>query len=79
MDLAEETLKVQEKNDNKARSLSRGKLGRILKMARKPDNEEFKKTCLITMAGMLLIGFIGFFIYLIWQYVPPALSDLLNL
>jgi protein transport protein SEC61 subunit gamma-like protein len=79
MDLAEETLKVQEKLENKARSISRGKLGRILKMARKPDTEEFKRTCLITFAGMALIGGIGFLIYLCWTYIPPAVQDWLNL
>lgn len=79
MDLADKTLKVQERIENKARSMSRGKLARVLKMARKPDNEEFKKTCLITVAGMLFIGGLGFVIYLIWTFVPPFFADLLNL
>ena len=79
MDLAEETLKVQQKIEHKARSISRGKLGRILKMARKPDTDEFKRTCLITFAGMALVGAIGFIIYLGWTYIPPAVSGWLNL
>ena len=79
MDLTEETLKVQQKIEFKARSMTRGKLGRVLKMARKPESEEFKRTCLITLAGMVLIGFLGFTIYLIWTYVPGNITDLMGL
>lgn len=79
MDLADKTLKIQERIENKARSLTKGKLGRVLKMARKPDNEEFKRSSLITLVGMLFIGGLGFIIYLIWTYIPPFFSDLLNL
>ena len=56
MDITKETLKVQNKIEHKAQSITRGKLARVLKMSRKPDMEEYKKTILITLAGMRLYG-----------------------
>ena len=79
MDITEETLKVQNKIENKAKSITTGKLARVLKMSRKPDMEEYKKTLLITFAGMLLIGALGFLIYLCFQYIPPFIHDSLHL
>ena len=46
-------------------------------MARKPDNEEFLKVVQVTGIGMILIGALGFLIYLIWNYLPPWLYDVL--
>jgi len=42
-----------------------GKYGRVLRMARKPTNEEYEKTCKIVGIGILIIGGIGFVIYLL--------------
>jgi len=79
MDIAEETLNVQNKIEGKAQSIIHGKLARILRMSKKPDTEEYKKTILITLAGMVLIGGIGFTIYLCFTYIPPFFKTLLNL
>jgi protein transport protein SEC61 subunit gamma and related proteins len=72
-------LKVQNKIEHKAQSITRGKLARVLKMSRKPDMEEYKKTILITLAGMVLIGGIGFTIYLGFTYIPQFFHDYFNL
>jgi protein transport protein SEC61 subunit gamma-like protein len=36
---------------------------RILKLARTPTSEEFRKISLVAAAGILLVGLIGFLIY----------------
>lgn len=38
---------------------------RVLKITRKPDREEFEMSAKVTGAGILLIGAIGFLIYVI--------------
>jgi protein translocase SEC61 complex gamma subunit len=40
-------------------------------MARKPTNEEYEKTSKITAAGILIIGAIGFVIYIIKELAVP--------
>ncbi|HMK45047.1 MAG TPA: protein translocase SEC61 complex subunit gamma [Methanocella sp.] len=44
---------------------------RILKLTRKPSNEEFFTISKVAGAGILLIGIIGFVIYLIMVILPP--------
>jgi protein translocase SEC61 complex gamma subunit len=43
-------------------------------MARKPTNEEYSKTVMITGLGLVLIGGLGFAIYLIIRYVPRMIG-----
>ena len=38
---------------------------RVISIARKPDKDEFKSSAKITGAGILLLGFIGFVIFLL--------------
>ena len=42
----------------------------VLKMARKPDREEFLTTTKISVAVMFVVGLIGFLIYILMQVVP---------
>jgi protein transport protein SEC61 subunit gamma-like protein len=42
----------------------------ILKMARKPDREEFITTTKIAVAVMFLVGLLGFIIYLLMDVLP---------
>lgn len=42
---------------------------RVLIVARKPDKQEFKSSAKITGIGILLVGFIGFIIYLIYYAI----------
>lgn len=46
---------------------------RILQLTRKPSNEEFFTISKVAGAGILLIGAIGFVIYLIMVLIPRAL------
>jgi len=42
----------------------------VVKLARKPGRDEFWKVAKITAAGMLLIGGMGFLIYLLMDVFP---------
>jgi protein transport protein SEC61 subunit gamma-like protein len=41
---------------------------RVLKLARTPTREEFSKIATVAAAGILLIGLIGFIIYLFFAH-----------
>ena len=68
---------LQHKIEARQQRIGKGKYGRVLKMARKPTNEEYEKTSKITGVGILLVGAIGFIIYVIRELaVPWVLSAL---
>lgn len=46
---------------------------RILQLTRKPTNEEFFTISKVAGAGILLIGVIGFAIYLVMVLLPNAI------
>lgn len=46
----------------------------IIKMARKPDWEEFSTTAKIAVAVIFIIGFLGFVVYLLMEILPGALK-----
>ena len=75
MDLVKGSWTWQKKVEDKVKKFGKGKYGRVLKMARKPDEEEFLKVVQVKGIGMILIGLLGFGIYLIWNYVPPWIYD----
>lgn len=77
MDVVKGSWSFQAKVEDRLKRIGKGKYGRVLKMARKPDKDEFLKVVQVTGIGMILIGALGFLIYLIWKYVPPMISDLL--
>lgn len=66
----EKTTTFQDRVDSKFRNIGNGKYGRILKMARTPTDEEYKKTIMITGAGILIIGAVGFLIMWLMNYLP---------
>ncbi len=43
---------------------------RVLKLTRKPTREEFSLIAKVAGAGILLIGFVGFIIYLLITVMP---------
>lgn len=43
---------------------------RVLKLTRKPTREEFTVIAKVAGAGILLVGFIGFIIYLLVTVMP---------
>ncbi|MEM0492960.1 MAG: protein translocase SEC61 complex subunit gamma [Candidatus Thermoplasmatota archaeon] len=62
---------IQRRIDEKQQQIGKGKYGRILKMARKPTIDEYEKTSKITGLGIIVIGALGFLIYIIKQIVIP--------
>lgn len=79
MEILKRTYTTQQKIEERARRVGKGKYGRVLKMAVKPDAEELTKTLQIVAIGILIIGFLGFGIYLIWNNLPKFLVEYLGL
>jgi len=69
---------LQHNIEVRQKRIGKGKYGRVLKMARNPTNEEFAKSSKITGAGILLIGGIGFLVYLLASQVAPWIGELLG-
>jgi protein transport protein SEC61 subunit gamma-like protein len=71
MTVDDKLLDVQNKIERKIGGIGKGKYSRILRMAKKPTRDEYIKVVLITGVGIILLGLVGFFIYLIMGvYVP---------
>ena len=70
---------LQNKIEARQKRIGKGKYGRVLKMARKPTDEEYSKTSKITMAGILLIGGLGFLTFLLAKEVAPWIAEILGL
>lgn len=67
MGIVEKSWEIQRKLNEKIANIGTGKYGRVLKMATKPDQEEYNRSSLITGLGILLIGGIGFLVWLIFK------------
>ena len=70
---------LQDRIEARRDRIGKGKYGRVLKMARKPTNEEYSKTSKITGVGILLIGGLGFLIFLLSTELAPWIADVLGL
>jgi len=69
---------LQHRLEARQNRVGKGKYGRVLKMARKPTNEEYSKTSKITGAGILLIGGLGFLIFLLSTVIAPYITELIG-
>jgi len=69
MKFMERFWRIQRRIEDRFRMIGKGKYSRILKMARKPTREEYKKVITITGLGMILIGALGFTIYIILSVI----------
>ena len=70
---------LQHNLEARQKRIGKGKYGRVLKMARKPTDEEYSRTSKITALGILLLGGIGFLVYLLVSQVAPWIAELLGL
>ena len=68
----------QHRLESRQERLGKGKYGRVLKMARKPTPDEYEKTAKITGAGILLVGAIGFIIYILKELAVPWILSALG-
>ncbi|WP_319537955.1 protein translocase SEC61 complex subunit gamma [uncultured Methanospirillum sp.] len=46
------------------------KYWRVLKLARFPKRDEYTKIALVAAAGVLVVGLLGFIVYLLFVYLP---------
>ncbi len=65
VDMDERIEDIEDSITERVRRIGRGKYSRILKMAKKPTRDEFGKSSLITGIGIIIIGGLGFIIYLL--------------
>jgi len=63
--------RVQDQFDSRLRNVGHGKYGRILRMARRPTSEEYVKVLEVTWLGAILIGLVGFAIYIFFSQAGP--------
>ena len=70
---------IQHKIEKRTERVGKGKYGRVLKMARNPETDEFIKTSQMAAIGIVIIGVVGFVIYLIATEVAPWIGNLLGL
>lgn len=61
---------AQERLEGRLSNLGRGKYGRVLRMARKPTPEEFRKSALVSAAGLAILGALGFAIWALMRLIP---------
>lgn len=65
---------AQYKVENRFKRIGHGRYGRVVKMARKPEPEEFAKASQITGLGILVLGLIGFIILLLIGWIMGLLD-----
>ena len=65
--------RVQDQFDGRLRQVGHGRYGRILRMARKPETDEYVRVLEITAIGAVIIGSVGFFLYIVFNQLGPWL------
>ena len=65
--------RAQDEFDGRLRTFGHGKYGRILRMARRPTQEEYVRVLQVTFIGAVLIGSTGFALYIFFNQVGPWL------
>ena len=60
---------TQEKIERKWAGLGSGRFARVLRMARKPEPEEFRQSATIVLVGIAIIGGIGFSVFLLMGWL----------
>ena len=67
---------LQHNVEARQKRIGKGKYGRVLKMARKPTDEEYAKTSKITGVGILIVGGLGFVVWLFAKHVAPWIGEI---
>lgn len=61
---------AQEKLEGRLANIGRGKYGRVIRMARKPTPEEYRKAATVSAIGLAVLGALGFVIYYLMSFIP---------
>ncbi|MCL2712029.1 MAG: protein translocase SEC61 complex subunit gamma [Methanomassiliicoccaceae archaeon] len=70
MSIEEKASEVQDDLESKFRSIGKGRYGRVLRMAHRPNKDEYKRVLMITGIGIIIIGAAGFAIMWLMRYLP---------
>ncbi len=65
---------TQHNLERKWDSLGSGRFARVLRMARKPEPEEFRQSSMIVLVGIGVIGGIGFAVFLLMAWLMKLLG-----
>ena len=76
--LIERAWDLQHDLEARMKRIGKGKYGRVIKMARNPTPEEYRKTSEITGLGILLVGGLGFAIFYICTQIAPWIAEQLG-
>ena len=63
---------AQERLEGRLSNIGRGKYGRVLRMARKPTPEEYRKAATISAIGLAVLGALGFLIFYLMSFIPQT-------
>ncbi len=74
--IVEKGWETQRRVEERAKRLGKGKYGRVLRMARRPTSDEYSRVVMVTGLGLILIGALGFLIYLMFTALPSWLGGL---
>lgn len=61
---------AQERLEGRLANIGKGKYGRVLRMARKPTPEEYRKAATVSAVGLAVLGAMGFVIYYLMTFIP---------
>lgn len=64
----------QHKVEARFKRIGHGRYSRVIRMARKPEPEEFRRAAQITAIGIFVIGLVGFLIFLLTNWIWGALG-----
>jgi len=70
MSIEEKASEIQDGLESKFRNIGKGRYGRVLRMAHRPNKDEYKRIVMITGIGILIIGAVGFAIMWLMRYLP---------
>lgn len=63
---------AQERLEGRLSNIGKGKYGRVLRMARKPTPEEYRKAATVSAVGLAILGALGFIIYYLMSFIPQG-------
>lgn len=63
---------AQERLEGRLANIGKGKYGRVLRMARKPSPEEYRKAATVSAVGLAVLGALGFAIYYAMSFIPQG-------
>jgi protein transport protein SEC61 subunit gamma and related proteins len=60
---------AQERLEGRLSNIGKGKYGRVLRMARKPTPEEYRKAATVSAIGLGVLGAMGFLIFYLMSFI----------